>query len=293
VTVTNAARRTRIATFAIIGVGLVLLTLLVFGTRLWHIRERFIVDIEGTAYGLERGGDVYFEGVRVGNVAAIEIDRESLGHVRVTIAIDRGTPINIDTKAFLLYAGVTGVKEIDLRGGTSESKRLPPGSRIEVGSSEFDELTKQAHSIANQLAEVLTRANGALSNISDLTGRAKFGMLVERGKKAVDELASAGRAMRETFQHNNVRLAATLASLERVADSAQKLIDGPASDAVVRANSLVARLDDMVRGNAGQVHAAIAELQRAGRWFAELARDLRAQPSRILFSQPAAPRRDR
>ncbi|MGE5184401.1 MAG: hypothetical protein ACM31C_20165, partial [Acidobacteriota bacterium] len=41
-----------------------------------------------------------------------------------------------------------------------------------------------------------------------------------------------------------------------------------------------ARIARAVRDDSGQLHAAIADLRQASRWFEELAREVREQPSR-------------
>ena len=262
-------RSARIALFTLIGIGLIAAVVIVFGASTWHERDRYEVDFDDTVYGLERGGDVYCAGVRVGNVASIDIDHEQLGRVRVGIVVDRGTPIRGDTLAYLIYAGVTGIKEIDLRGGTTTAPPLPPGHVIAVGRSELDDLESKAKVITDRAVDLLDHADKVASNLADVTDPRRLGAIVGDARKAMTDLAAASANIRAAVAEDR----------------------SAARDAAAHANDLLARLDDLARTSSGPLRDALGELARASRSIAELAREVRESPSRLLFSRPPANRR--
>lgn len=288
---TDRSRPARIAVFAVVAAAVLVAVLVVFGAQRWHRSERYTIDFDGTVYGLERGGDVYFEGVRSGHVASIDVDREHLGRVRVGIVVDRGTPIRADAKAFLLWAGVTGVKEIDIRGGTAAAPPLATGQPIAVGESDLDQLEEEAKVIGARSQHLLDRADRVVTALAELTDRGDLRALADGARRTIDDVAATSRTMRATVEENRARIRATVTELDQAATQASRLIAGPASVTAARADDLVARLDDVVRTTAGQLHSAIGELQRASRRFGDLARDLRESPSRLLFSRPPPRRR--
>jgi phospholipid/cholesterol/gamma-HCH transport system substrate-binding protein len=59
--------------------------------------------------GLGDAGDVRYNGLPVGQVVRLSLDRDDPGKVRVRIEIDAATPVKTDTIATLELQGVTGV----------------------------------------------------------------------------------------------------------------------------------------------------------------------------------------
>jgi phospholipid/cholesterol/gamma-HCH transport system substrate-binding protein len=289
--VTGGTRSARVGIFAVIALGLAISVALLFGARLWHVRDRYFVEVDGSVYGLARGGDVYFQGVRIGNVASIDLDRLHPGRVRIGIVVDRGTPIRADTKAVLLHAGVTGIKEIDLRTGAGLAPPLEPGRIIAVGESEFDELERDLMAIGARSKRLFERADQVVTRIAELADRALDRGLVDQARTAIDDLAATSRAVRATIVENRAGLRDTVASLERAATQTSDLIAGPATTAAARTDALVTRFDEILRSNTAPLRAAIIELNRASRSLDELARDLRESPSRLLYSRPPKGRR--
>jgi phospholipid/cholesterol/gamma-HCH transport system substrate-binding protein len=288
---TNETRLARIALFTLAGAALVVGVIVMFGAHLWAPRDRYYIDVAGTVYGLERGGDVYYEGVPIGNVASIDIDHVELGRVRVGISIDRDTPVRADTRAFFLYAGVTGVKEIDLRDGSGDTALVAPGSTIGVGASELDVVEQKLASLTDSAERAFANADRVTANLAALTDHDQLGALVAHAGSAVDDLAAAAHELRSTVAENRGRVAAAITELDRASTRAAQLLAGPVDGVAHRADDVLARLDDVVRVNAGELHAAIVELGQAGRAFGELGRQLQASPSQLLFSRPSPRRR--
>jgi phospholipid/cholesterol/gamma-HCH transport system substrate-binding protein len=220
-----------------------------------------------TAYGLEEGSNVYFNGVKVGEISSVGIAPDDPSSVRVEIDIAPDTPIRKDTVAMMSLAGITGLKIIDLRGGSAASPRLPIGSTIPSRQSLLDRLQSQAEVIAEQTGELMTRANKIATNL---------------------ETASADLA--SVIDDNRAALSRTIASVDSIARSLSTLLDGRVARLVDSTSVVVGELGRVVKANEGQVRAAIADLRQASRHFKDLARELRDQPSRLIRS---APPRDR
>ena len=273
---TPSARRIRVAVIALIGGAALAIALVVFGgLQLTHHRDHYVIDFSDTVYGLEVGNDVYFDGVQVGKVDDMRIMREGLPHVRVVIAIERDTPIHADTQAFLLYAGLTGVKEIDLRGGGAAA-RLPPGATIAVGTSELDRLEHDAIGIAERSSHLIDTANEIASHIAKLTGSDELGAAIADARRAAAGFANASDALTRIVGDNRAALRDSLASIERTTRGA---------------STLVADLDRVVRSNTADVHDTVRELRDTVRSLKELASALRASPSQLLFSKPRPERK--
>ncbi|HEY1547726.1 MAG TPA: hypothetical protein VGG28_07900, partial [Kofleriaceae bacterium] len=75
-----------------------------------------------------------------------------------------------------------------------------------------------------------------------------------------------------------------LASLDAASHSANDLVATQVTHLVGNANDLVADLRGIVQGNGSEMRAAMIDLRQASQSIAELSREVRDRPSRLLFS---------
>lgn len=272
---TTKQQKIRVGLFAVVAGALFGIVLVVFaGIHFWQSRATYYVVFDETVYGLEKGADVHVNGIRVGTVTAIGISHDDLTKVRVTIEIREDAPIRADTKAILQYAGLTGLKVIDLRGGTLSAPRLPPGGVIAVGETTLDRLEERAELMVDESTELISNANEivastqqVVTNLIEVTDPKHLGEIVEQTRAAAASLAQVGAAMHGLIEDNRASLESSIAAIETAARRTAELVD-PA-----------------------QVKAAVSDLRQASRSFKELARELRQKPSRLFFSSPAPDRK--
>jgi phospholipid/cholesterol/gamma-HCH transport system substrate-binding protein len=273
--VASRGRKIRAGLFAIAAAALAVFAVLAFGgMRVLRGGDPYHVVFEGTVYGLEDGANVYMNGVRVGAVDTIEVSPDHPGQVRVRIVVASGTPVRTDTRAMLQFTGITGLKVIDLRGGTPTAAALPPGSTIPAGETTFDRLERRAAELADQSVALVERANAILDHVVQLTQ--PDGKLVESATRAADELAAAGAALRAIVTENRAAIRRSIASIDRAARSAEETAE---------------QLQGVVRTNSAVVRAMLFDLRQASRTLKELAREVRQRPSRLLFSRPLPERK--
>ena len=77
------------------------------GTRDEH-RNVFSVIFSGSVSGLSRGSQVLFNGLRVGEVTAIDIMESDPSRVEALISISPRAKVTSDTRARLEFQGLTG-----------------------------------------------------------------------------------------------------------------------------------------------------------------------------------------
>lgn len=271
----SKAQRVRVGLFAIGAGALLLLVLVVFaGLHFWKDTSEYEIVFEDSVYGLERGADVFLNGIRVGAVEKIGVHPDDIRKVRVLIEIEADTPVRGDTRAMLQLAGITGLRVIDLRGGTMAAPKLEPGARIAVGETMLDRLERQAETMLDQSSELMTRANKiadtaqkVVANLDELTDPSQLGSLVEQTKATASNLARASAALKGLVDDNRAGLKSSIASIELAARRTAELVDN------------------------GQLRSAVSDLRAASRTFKELARDVRQRPSRLLFGQPPPDRK--
>jgi phospholipid/cholesterol/gamma-HCH transport system substrate-binding protein len=159
------------APYALIGLFVLFVIAAAFGFVYWlhnsgglSERTAYRVQFENTVSGLLTGAAVLFNGIRVGEVTALELDANNPNRVTATIAVAATTPVRADTKAGLDFQGLTGVPVVTLQGG---SIPLAPdaGARSQPYTLVADPLAGQ--SMTNAARDALKRLDGILSDNSE------------------------------------------------------------------------------------------------------------------------------
>ncbi len=87
-------------------------------------RSNYEIIFDASVSGLRPGAPVNFNGIRVGEVAALKLDRNDPRKVSVTVSIATGVPIRSDTRASLEYQGLTGIASVAMSGGRADAPPL-------------------------------------------------------------------------------------------------------------------------------------------------------------------------
>lgn len=127
-------------------------------------RKTYEIIFSGSVSGLSRGGSVTFNGLRVGEVTAIDLMQQDPSRVAAFIEISQRTPVKDDTRARLEFQGLTGVASIALTGGSATAPELPPrtskgGGVIFADRSDFQNLLESVQRLSAKADSVLDRAD--------------------------------------------------------------------------------------------------------------------------------------
>lgn len=245
----SRAQRARLGIFLIVSGGvLVLLLVLMTGTKFLEKRDKYSIRYRDVSVsGLEVGAQVKYHGVRVGRVDEIQIDPKQIETVVATISLEHGTPIKNDVQAVVSAFSLTGIKIIELTGGSTEAALLKPGSEIPAGQSSLDLITGKAEAVSEKLELVL-------NNLARLTASENQ----ERVLKAVDNAALVLEDLHYTVADNRDKIDRTFANFEQ---ASQGLVELAQSQALRRA---FANLDTTTAAlQAAQIGKAITDLQVA------------------------------
>ena len=228
-------QRVRLGIFllvAFIALGGTLISMV--GLKAFERRDLYFVFIEGSVSGLSPGSPVKLNGIDVGRVDAVRIDPDKPTGVEVTISLKPGTPVKEDTVAVLNFQGITGLKFIELSGGTADAHALAPGGRIASSRSMVDLLTDKATSIATKVEKLL-----------DHLVRVTSGENAELVTKILFEVQTIATSTRLLLADNRAPIKALIANLDKAVTDARTLLkDGRqtlavAQTAVTRASNWV------------------------------------------------------
>ena len=282
---TTKSQKIRIGMFVAVSLGLLAVILITFGgMKFWRGKTHYRIEFDGSVMGLEPGAPVHFNGIRVGTVEEIAISKTNLDRVSVSIEVDEGTPVRTDTKAMLQFAGITGMKVIDLRAGTLAAPRLADGGTIQQGETSLDKLERQAKDIADRSGQLMAKAQQMVDNLVEVTNPQLY-------KQTTENLAATSSELRAMVGENRVAIRQSIAAIRETAESATQVLDGEVVQLVTNAGDFVSQLKRLVSSNEGHLRSAVFDLRQASRSFKDLAREVRQRPSRLLFSGAASERK--
>src|SRR5580704_2397600 len=119
------------ANYIVTGVFTLAVIVGAFGFIFWFQRSSgggehatYRVVFDGSVSGLRTGASVLFNGIRVGEVAALSLDAHDPRKVEALISVDRAVPVRDDTKVGLGFQGLTGLAEVSLTGGSADAAPL-------------------------------------------------------------------------------------------------------------------------------------------------------------------------
>ena len=296
----------REANFALVGLVSVVLVIgaLIFVVWLAQFQfnqkyDEYRINFRGPVSGLSRGGEVQFNGIKVGEITRIELDPRDPNHVQTDIRIEHGTPVRVDSSAQTAALGITGVKYVQINPGTRSRPLLREASRdrrpvIPARQSQLAAVVENASQLFEDGAQALTRVNRLLSdgNIANIS-------------RTFDDVAAVSgelRARRQMFaniESTFARLDRAAAELQATAATVRGGLGGRGgvlaqittsvaelNRAVADTRTLIGRVNGSVDDVSGttipELNASLAAVQRAADSLGELTADIRRDPRGTL-----------
>jgi phospholipid/cholesterol/gamma-HCH transport system substrate-binding protein len=151
--------------------GAALMLFIVWISQASFNRDYDLYDVvfEGAVNGLSEGGEVRFNGIKVGEVRRLTLDRENTKMVNARIRVRADTPVKIDSVAQLDFLGVTGVTFIQIRAGGADQPMLKAMSQvyppiIPTERTALDQLVMSGEDFLSMSQESIQQVNRLLSN---------------------------------------------------------------------------------------------------------------------------------
>ncbi|MES3027911.1 MAG: MlaD family protein [Pseudomonadota bacterium] len=301
------------ANYALVGFSTLLLftgliIFVVWLARLTFAQDYDLYDIifQGPVRGLSQGGEVHFNGIKVGEVTRIQLDGADPNRVIARARVTSDVPIRSDSFATLEPQGITGVNYVQITAGTP-SKRLlkdtvPPGEipKLRTQRSALSDLLEGGGTVLTRTVEALDRVNRVLSDqniktvgaaISDAQAvtaelRERKAIIADAQKSlqsidaAAEEIAALSKSGRDLLDNDGKR---TLANLAAASDEAQ----GAAKDIRTMIGRLEGPTSDFATNGLPQLTSSVETLQETAESLDALIRDVQANP-RGLVGKPAA-----
>lgn len=303
----------RNANYALVGVASLALVIGMVVFIVWLARLQVNRDFDeydilfiGPVRGLSEGGEVHFNGIKVGEVTRISLDSRDPNRVIARARVTSDVPIREDSFASLEPQGITGVNYVQITAG-SPSKRL---LRDTVAAGEIPILKTQRSALSDLLQgggtvltrtiEALDRVNRVLSDENVKTFNAALGdiqAITVEARARKDIIADAQKALQ------SIDAAAT--EITELSRSTKGLVDGDGRRALIElgdaaaelkaatrdARAMIGKLDgptsEFADTGLPQLTRAITSLQATAESLDRLVGEVEQNPRGVVAKPPA------
>lgn len=276
------------------GTVLVGILLWIAGANVFRDQDHYTVLFDRSVSGLSPGATVEFQGVAVGRVADLYLTEDIPPRVAVVLDVRPGTPLRKDTRAALVGSLVTGIKFIQLQGGSDQEPLLPEDSWIQGDVTSLEQFRDRAVEMMDRALNILQRLDEKVFNEANNEKLSQF----------VSDLTAVAASLRsglEVFQAQGTTT--TLADLvKQVSGVAQKLdsiltdlqankdqLVGGVTDTVKRVDETVIAIRDLVKtlnaqlsSAGGSVGTVLGDLNTVTQRLEETVDEIRGDPSLLL-----------
>ena len=301
------------ANYALVGLSTLILFIGLVIFSIWLARIAFTRDydvydilFQGPVRGLTEGGEVHFNGIKVGEVTNISLDRTNPSRVLSRIRVTSDVPIRVDSFATLEPQGITGLNYVQITAGTPTRpllKETAPEGRVPIIQSQrstLSDLLEGGGTVLSRTVEALDRVNRVLSDENILTigaavsdVQAVTAELRERKALIADAqvaLQNIGAAAEETR--------ALAASTRDIVDTDGRRAMASLSEAAAEAEAASADLRRMLGQLEGptsdfaayglpQITRSAETLQQAAEALTRLTNDISNDPRSVVSKGPA------
>jgi phospholipid/cholesterol/gamma-HCH transport system substrate-binding protein len=283
---------------ALLGGGL----LWIAGSSFLRPVARYEILFEKSVSGLNAGADVQSQGVVVGRVRDIRLTHDIPPKVAVAVDLVPGTSVQTDTTAVLVGSLVTGIRFIELTGGTPAAGRLEPGGWIPGTVPSFEKLGEGLQSIADRVdgllkglqEQIFTEGNAQkltelVSDLRSVVHKLDATMSVFQTEQTGKDLAALARDASSVAKHANEALADFQGRREGLYGGLNDALRELGA-AAGQTRELASRTQSELATTAGSIETLLAELTRTADRLREAVDVIGSDPGVLLRGRPVPER---
>jgi phospholipid/cholesterol/gamma-HCH transport system substrate-binding protein len=306
----------RNAHYALVGLISLLLTVAMVVFVFWLARFQFTkqydvydVDFKGPVRGLSSGGQVFFNGIRVGEVTKLSLDKNDPNRVVARVRTTSDAPVRVDSVATLEPLGITGVNYIEINAGTLSKpllKDVTPSNRVPVIHTKtggLEALLSGGGDVLTRAVEALDRVNKLLSdkNIDNISGtladvhdvttmlKGQKQMLADLDETIRSANSSAKKIDKLTDDVDKLANGDAKRTLKNLGDAADE-IRQTATEVRATVDKLQGPTTDFATSGLPRISQAIISLQKAAESLDRVVQEIEANPQGVISKAPAKQR---
>jgi phospholipid/cholesterol/gamma-HCH transport system substrate-binding protein len=270
---------------ALSAVGVALVLFLV-GGKIFTRSDSYFTRMDESITGLGPGSSVRQNGVDVGQISEITADSLNIQRTVVHFSVRRGTHIKTDMSATLGSYGITGLKYLEITGGSYGAPAVPVGGEVRSSLSMMGRLTARADSIAYKVDRLL----GNVIAITEFDNRDNLNRMMDASANLAESLDSLARDLQGI--RAGKRVAAILTDAEGTISELRTKVRNSDIDGLVRDYQKVAvNLDVTVRRTQEDLSVSMSNLRESLKNMQSFTRQIRENPSVLLRREDKQERR--
>jgi phospholipid/cholesterol/gamma-HCH transport system substrate-binding protein len=304
------------ANYALVGLSSLILFIglvifVVWLARISFSQEYDLYDIvfDGPVRGLNQGGEVHFNGIKVGEVTKIALDRTNPSRVIARARVTSDVPIRVDSYATLEPQGITGVNYVQITAGTPSKPLLKVVEKakceragispcipiLKTQRSALSDLLEGGGTVLTRTIEALDRVNRVLSdqNIktfsATLSDAQAFTAELRERKAIISDAQKLIQDLDTATQHADGIIASTKGIIDGDGKRSVKNIADAAEEAKTAVHDLRGMIDklqgptaDFANNGLPQITSAVVELQKAAESLQRLVNEIQRSPTGAL-----------
>lgn len=268
--------------------------------------DEYDIIFVGPVRGLTQGSEVHFNGIKVGEVTDLNLDRADPNRVIARARVGSDVPVRVDSYATLEPQGITFVSIVQITAGTPSMpllKERTPAGQVPVlrsQSSALSDLLAGGGNLLSRALETLNRVNQVLSdrNIANVSASIEDLNVVTAAARDNTHLFEDIQAAANSVDQAATEIGAAAQSAKGLADndakrvlaeaeSTAKELQAAAADARATISALRGPTTDFATNTLPQVQQAIVSLQEAAESIDRLAAEIQANPRQLISKEPA------
>ena len=207
------------------------------------------------AGGLEPGAAVLFGGISVGQVTAVRPATSDPTKIEILLDVKQNTPVNEKSVAKLGLVSVMSGPALSITTGSSDARRLPPGSTISSQeAASLDEIAGKMAVVADNANSLITQARGELEGISGDARSLLANLNTVTGKPNQQRF-------RAVLDNVNEMLATERPKIDRLTDQMNRLTQH-ADDTIQNVNNTVSDVREPVRKDLAELQNTLLEARQ-------------------------------
>ena len=279
------------------------------GSRFFRPVARYSVLFNGSVSGLLPGSPVQLNGVQIGRVTEIDLTDDVPPQVQVDFEAKPRTPIERDTIAKLAGNIVTGLRYIELSGGTSQAGPLEQDGVLKGDQQSLADLQAQASQVTQETYDLISELKHDTLNHQN---RLALGDMIQNLsvvsknlREVTDRFATPARLNDLDQTLTNIqRVSGTLNTVAERADRVMERIEKGSGTTVQNFNLTLDKMNmtlnsaqlminaanSLIDRNTFHIDHALLQLDRVSQHLDETVETIQADPSIMVWGSKVSDR---
>jgi phospholipid/cholesterol/gamma-HCH transport system substrate-binding protein len=255
----------------------------------WNRQEKIYTARFSYLGGIERGSLVRFGGFLVGTVTEVYIAPDDRTKIEVKLAVNAGTPVRIDSEAFITTINLMGDFYIEVTTGSPTAELLASGSALRSRDvPPLSQMSEPLVKVSDQIETLLIRVNDLMRD----ENRAHLSNILANTDTLLDRSLGDITGMIANFHELTVQLQSVSSKLDVMMAKNEQVLQ----NTLIQLNATLARtdtlllalsrttqsVDGMMAHNQASLYEVMQNLEDASRHFEQFSRTIKERPWNLV-----------